>query len=183
LVIPVGQTWPWLPSDRIHLREPLIAPRGQALRVRRAGGLLRLSRGYALQFEQQLKPLVRFHHSRLGYEWESDDASWALHNVRGVRGRAVLRRNQQVLAAMQYQGRQMNTWSEIVYDNRGYRLSYVRDKGCTFLLSDEQNDPLLCAEGPGLPKITLNRPLPLPLLIAVTTRILDELAIADSREK
>jgi len=159
LVIPVGQTWPWLPADRIHLREPLIEAKGQALRVRRSGGFLGLSRGYSVQFEQQLKPLLRFHHSRAGYEWEMDGASWALRSIRGVSGRTVLTRNQQALAAVQYQGRQMNTWSEIIYDNHGYRLVYVKDKagtklpdeaeiqGCGFVLTDEQDDPFCARKG------------------------------------
>jgi len=72
----------------------------------------------------------------------------------------------------------MNTWTEIMYDNHGYRLSYMRASGGNFMLMDEHDEPLLCAEGPALPKITLRRPLPLMLVVIVITRILDELAVA-----
>ena len=44
-------------------------------------------------------------------------------------GRMVLTRNGQPLAAMQYQGRLLDTWNEIIYDGRGYRLSHVKGKG------------------------------------------------------
>ncbi|MBN2007679.1 MAG: hypothetical protein JXA21_30325 [Anaerolineae bacterium] len=176
LVIPVGQTWPWLPADQLYLHDPLVEPREQALRVKRTRGFLQIGRGYVLQFDQQLKPLVRFHHNRNGYEWKCNDGFWSLHTVRGLSGQMVLTRNQQALAALQYQGRQMDNWTEIVYDNHGYRLSHSKEQIWAFMLTDEQDATLLRAEGPGLPKITLQRPLPLPLLVSVTAHILDELA-------
>ena len=84
---------------------------------------LGLKRGYALQWGQRGTLLVQVNHTRSGYEWESGGASWALRRIRGLSGRMVLTRNGQSLAAMQYQGRMLNAWSEIVYDGRGYRLS------------------------------------------------------------
>lgn len=176
LVIPVGQTWPWLPADQMYLRDPLVEPRAQALRVRRARGLLQIGQSYILQFDQQLKPLVRFHRSHSGYEWKCNGSFWELHVVRGLSGRMVLTRDQQALAAMQSQGRQMDNWTEIVYDNHGYCLSHVKEQIRTFILTDEQDVPLLHAKGPGLLTITLQRPLPLPLLVSAIAHILDELA-------
>jgi len=175
LVIPVGQTWPWLPADQLYLRDPLVEPHPQALRVRRARRFLHIGQSYVLQFDQQLKPLVRFHRSHAGYEWKCNDSFWELHAVRSLSGRMVLTRNQQALAALQSQGRQMDNWTEIIYDNHGYRLSHVKEQIWTFILTDEQDVPLLRAKGPGLPTITLHRSLPLPLLVSVTAYILDEL--------
>ena len=64
-----------------------------------------------------------------------------LYAVRIMDGRIYLDVNElnipaskaeQALAALQYQGRQMNTWTEIVYDDHSYHLSYTREKACTF---------------------------------------------------
>ncbi len=178
LVIPVGQTWPWLPADMAYLRDPLITPREATLAVRRTEGFLGLGRGYDLQFEQQPTPLARLYRTYAGYKWRSEGARWMLRIIQGLNGRMVLLRNQQSLAALQYQGRQMNTWTEVVYDNHGYQLSYVKENACHFILSNEQNVPLLCAKGTELPQLTLYHPLPLPLLIMTVARILDELATA-----
>jgi hypothetical protein len=119
-------------------------------------------------------PLVQVEHSRSGYEWESGGASWALRRIRGLSGRMVLTRNGQPLAAIQYQGRLLNTWSEIVYDGRGYRLSYVKGQPHCCVLADEVGDELLFVENGGSPQIELRRPLPLPLLVMVTMRIVEE---------
>lgn len=178
LVIPVGQMWPWLLADMVYLRDPLIVPREATLSVQRAEGFLGMGRGHTLQFEQQPTPLARLYRTHTGYKWRSEGARWVLRIIQGLNGRMVLLRNQQALAALQYQGRQMNTWTEIVYDDHSYHLSYTREKACTFSLINEQNVPLLCAEGLELPKLTLYHPLPLPLLITTVARILDELATA-----
>jgi hypothetical protein len=87
----------------------------------------------------------------------------------------VLTRNGQPLAAMQYQGRLLNTWSEIVYDRRGYRLSYVKGRPGCCVLVDEVGDELLTAASGDSPQIELHRPLPLPLLVMVTMRVVDEI--------
>jgi hypothetical protein len=182
LVIPVGQTWPWLPADQVHLRRPLVEPSEELLMIRKEAGFLGFRRGYIFQFGQRHTPLVQVEHSRpvlsvsegSGYEWESDGASWALRRIRGLSGRMVLTRNSQPLAAMQYQGRLLNTWSEIVYDGRGYRLSYVKGHPGRCVLVDEVGDELLTAVSGDSPQIELHRPLPLPLLVMVTMRIMDE---------
>jgi len=177
LVIPVGQTWPWLPADRAHLRRPLVEPSGEPLTVKRDIGFLGLKRDYvlhALRQDQRRAPLVRVNRSRSGYEWEADGASWALRRIRGLSGRMVLMRNGQPLAAMQYQGRLLNTWTEIVYDGRGYRLSYVKDVPENRVLLDEAGDECLSAEGGDSPRFTLSRALPLPLLVMVAMRVSDE---------
>lgn len=174
LVIPVGQTWPWLPADQVHLRRPLVESDEEPLMVKKGTGFLGLKRDYVLQLGQYRRPLARVRHSRSGYEWEAEGASWALRHIRGLSGRMVLTRNGQPLAAMQYQGRLLNAWSEIIYDGRGYRLSYVRDLPCQCVLADEAGDELLVAESNGLPRIALRRVLPLPLLVMVAMRIMDE---------
>ncbi len=174
LVIPVGQTWPWLPADQEHLRRPLVEPTGEPLRIRRAVGLLGLRRGYVIQVGQRRSTLVRVHRGRSGYEWESERASWALRHVRGLSGRMVLRRNQQPVAAMQYQGRLLNTWSEIVYDGRGYRLHYAKEPRGQYTLANEAGDELLSITGGDTLQVELQRAVPLPLLVMVAARVLDE---------
>jgi len=77
---------------------------------------------------------------------------------------------------MQYHGRLLNTWSEIIFDGRGYRLSYASSQPGQFLLSDELGEDLLNVDCRGLPVMTLQRPLPLPLLALVASRIADEKA-------
>jgi signal transduction histidine kinase len=181
LVIPVGQTWPWLPADRVHLRRPLVDFSEEPLVVKRDPGFLGLKRSYVLQPGQRRTPLVRVHCSRSGYEWEAGGASWALRRIRGLSGRMVLTRNGQSLAAMQYQGRLLNTWSEIVYDGRGYRLAYVKGQPGRCVLADEVGDELLTAASGDSPQIELHRPLPLPLLVMVTMRIVDEMAATSER--
>jgi signal transduction histidine kinase len=179
LVIPVGQTWPWLPADQVHLRRPLVESGGEPLTIKRDAGFLGLRRDYVLDVLQQGQrhtPLVRVHQGRSGYEWESKDASWALRRIRGLSSRMVLTRNGQPLAAMQYQGRLVNTWSEIAYDGRGYRLSYAKDRPGQCVLVDEAGDELLLVESNGVLQIELRRALPLPLLVMVAMRVVDEVA-------
>ena len=179
LVIPVGQTWPWLPADLRHLRRPLIEPEATPLICRRMPGFLGLGRAYTITSGEHQLPLARIHRSLSGYEWEDANASWALRRVRGMSGRMALTRNKQPLAAIQYQGRQMNTWSEFIYDNRGYRLAYTKgDAGCSFILADEAGQALLCFKNDGAYHITVYRALPLPLLLMSTARIIDEFSVA-----
>ena len=192
LVIPVGQTWPWLPADRVHLRRPLVEPGEEPLIVRKETGFLGLKRDYVLhvlrvseQGQQHRAPLVRVNRSRSGYEWEAAGVSWALRHIRGLSGRMVLTRNGQPLAAMQYQGRLLNTWTEIVYDGRGYRLSYAKneDRPDTRVLVDEAGDECLFIEGGGSPQIELRRALPLPLLVMAAMRFVDETALTAEAEE
>jgi len=174
LVIPVGQTWPWLPADQTHLRGPLVEPVEEPLQVRKSSRFLGLTSSYVLRWSQHRRDLVRLHPSRSGYEWEADGASWALRRIRGMSGRMVLTRNGQPLAAVQYQGRLLNTWSEIVYGGRGYRLSRVKGQPGCCVLVDEANDEVFLAEGGASPQIELRRALPLPLLVMAVMRIADE---------
>lgn len=181
LTIPVGQVWPWLPADQVHLRRPLVeVPDGKHLLVRHSFGLLGLWKSYVLQPEQGA-PILRVQCGRSGYEWEAEGASWALRHVRGVSGRMILTRNGLPLAAMQPQGRMLHTWSEIVYDNRGYRLSYVKEPALGFILADEAGDALITAEGSDPDRFRLHRPLPLPLVVMATMRVADEI-VAEKEE-
>lgn len=177
LEIPVGQTWPWLPADLRYLRGPLLEPDTTPLNCRRVPSFLGLGRAYTVTAGEQNILVARIHHSTSGFEWEAKDASWALRPIRGLSGRMVLRRNRQPLAAIQYQGRQMNTWSEIIYDGRGYRLAYAKGGAHTFTLADENGQELLSFKGNGAQQIALHRALPLPLLAMVTARIIDELSV------
>jgi hypothetical protein len=182
LTIPVGQMWPWLPADQVHLRRPLVElAESESLTVKHTSSLLGLIRGYTLQIGQRAL-LARIHCGLSGYEWEMMGASWALRRIRGVSGRMVLMRNGQSLAAMQPQGRMLHTWNELIYDGRGYRLSYVKGKPGGYVLVDEANDTLLSAKGSDPDQFNLTRPLPLPLLIIVTMRISDEVIIEDADE-
>ena len=175
LVIPVGQVWPWLPADQVHLRRPLVEPAEEPLVVRPRVGLLGLRRGYVLQPGPHQLPLARLRHVASGYEWESQGAAWALHRVRRLSGGTVLARNGQPLAAMQYQGRLLNTWSELVYDGRGYRLSSVRGQPGRYVLVDETGDQVLLIQGGTSPQVELRRALPLPLLVMAAMRVVDEM--------
>ena len=175
LVIPVGQVWPWLPADQVHLRRPLVEPAEEPLVVRPRVGLLGLRRGYVLQPGPHQLPLAHLRHVASGYEWESQGAAWALRRVHRLSGGTVLTRNGQPLAAMQYQGRLLNTWSELVYDGRGYRLSSVRGQPGRYVLVDETGDEVLSIQGGTSPQIELRRALPLPLLVMAAMRVVDEM--------
>ncbi len=182
LVIPVGQTWPWLPADRVHLRKPLVEPGDEPLAIKKESGFLGLKRDYVLHVlrvserGRRRVALARVNRGWLGYEWETEGASWALRRIRGLNGRMVLMRNGQAVAAMQYRGRLLDTWTEIVYDGHGYRMSYVKDEGRpnTRVLVDEGGDEYLFVAGGRTPQVEVLRPLPLPLLLMAAMRILDE---------
>jgi hypothetical protein len=176
LVIPVGQTWPWLPADQTNLRGALVETGDEPLLVTKSSRFLGLADTYVLHRRLGRRPLVRVHPSRSGYEWEADGASWALRRVGGLSGRTVLTRNGQPLAAIQYQGRLLNTWSEMIYDGRGYRLSHVRGQPGCCVLADEANDEALRAVAGAPMRVELRRALPLPLLVMAIVRILDEAA-------
>ncbi|MDY6875660.1 MAG: sensor histidine kinase [Chloroflexota bacterium] len=186
LVIPVGQTWPWLPADQVHLRRPLVEPGEEALTIRKGTGFLGLRKDYTLHVphiserRQRHAPLVRVNRGRSGYEWEAGDVSWALRHIRGLSGRMVLTRNGQPLAAVQYQGRLLNTWSEIIYDGRGYRLSRVKGHPSNCVLVDEVGNEYLFIKGNGATRVELRRALPQPLLVMVAMRFVDEVASASN---
>jgi signal transduction histidine kinase len=177
LVIPVGQTWPWLPADQVHLRRPLVEPSDEPLTFQPEASFLGLRKDYilhVLQRNQDRVPLVRINRSRSGYEWEANGASWALRHIRGLSGRMVLMRNGQPLAAMQHQGRLLHTWTEIVYDGRGYRLSHDRNRPSDLVLADEVGDECLSIKDGDTSQIVVHHTLPLPLLVMVAMRVLDE---------
>ncbi|MCU0521000.1 MAG: sensor histidine kinase [Anaerolineae bacterium] len=188
LVIPVGQTWPWLPAHQeLYLRQPLIEP--GAITIKQGRALLGLRRAYVLraealapragftQGEHSLAPrpqnsvIARIARSFSGYSLDIAGDSFELRRMRGVKGRAVLERHEQALAAMQYRGRQMDMWTEVVYDDRSYRLHYKDDSSGGYVLRDGSDRPVMDAQDD---RITLMGALPLPLLAMVIARIIDE---------
>jgi len=175
LVIPVGQTWPWLPADQTHLRKPLVEAAGATLTVRKESIFLGMGHQYILQGEAQPAPLVQLRCSRNGYVWHSEGVRWVLQRIHCQNGKMVLTRNGQPLAAVQYQGRLLNTWTEIVYDGRGYRLSCDRDAAGRCVLLDQVGEQLLLIRGGPCLHIELRRALPLPLLAITIARNLDEM--------
>lgn len=197
LVIPVGQMWPWLPIDQAHhLREP-VARQGNHV-LKRERRLLGLRSTYALLSADGTSTLVRIVPERAGYRWDLAGADWTLRRVRGLKGRAVLARKGQALAALQYRGRQMDTWTEIVYDDRSYRLIYGDSGPEDFRLLDASGSTALVAtqvlpgvstpRGPAVPKsaetqILLSCSLPLPLVAAAVARILDEAEMKEVTEE
>jgi hypothetical protein len=75
---------------------------------------------------------------------------------------------------MQYRGRQMNTWSEVVYDGRGYRISQSQGNPQAYVVKDQVGDLLLSIENGNPMKINLERPIPVHLIILVALRIIEE---------
>jgi signal transduction histidine kinase len=175
LMIPVGQTWPWLPADQAHLRQPLVEPSQELLTIRREACFGGLGQCYILGSETG-GPLVRLHHRRTGLKWRVRRASWALRRVQSPRGvlRMALMRNGQPLAALQSQGRLLNTWTEIIYDDRGYRLARDKDHPDGYVLTDQENETLLTIERGVVSQIQLCRALPLPLLAVVAAQTIAE---------
>jgi signal transduction histidine kinase len=194
LVIPVGQMWPWLPVDQAHhLRQP-IAQQGSHI-LKRERRLLGLRTTHALLSADGTSTLVRIVPERTGYRWDLAGAEWTLRRVRGLRGRAVLERKNQALAALQYRGRQMDTWTEIVYDDRAYRLIYGDSESEDFVLLDPGGSTALVAtqllrgdpQDAGTPqgddaRILLSRALPLPLVAIAIARILGEAEMKEVTE-
>jgi two-component sensor histidine kinase len=177
LVIPVGQTWPWLPADETYLRSPLVKAGDEPLYLESDVGLLGLKRDYVLRRTEGGRPILRLHQAISGFEWKDGDVGWTVRRMSSGNGRTVLSRRGQPLAAAQLQGRVLNRWTEIVYDGRGYRLAMDDDYPCAFELQDGTGEILLTVQGCSSPRVELKRPLPLPLLGLVIARLVDELAL------
>jgi hypothetical protein len=75
---------------------------------------------------------------------------------------------------MQYRGRQMHTWSEIVYDGRGYRISLEREDAQHYLVKDQSGEIMLTLLHNSSFEINLTRPLPVQFIILVVLRIMEE---------
>jgi signal transduction histidine kinase len=174
LVIPVGQVWPWLAADQVHLRSPVLEAGVGALRMEPSAGWMGLKKGYVLHSGQQAVPRVQVWRNRGGYEWRFQGAAWALNYVRGPNARMVLARNLQPLAAVQTQGRLLDAWSEIVYDGRGYRLDCAREPSGRCVLVDETGEEVLAVEDSAGLQIMLYRPLALCLVVLVALRVVDQ---------
>jgi NarL family two-component system sensor histidine kinase LiaS len=174
LVIPVGQTWPWHPADQRYLRQPLVEPGDEPVMVSQGSALLGLRREWVLHLPGQAPLRVR--RGRSGYEWQATQTTWALEHFQSPDDvqRAVLMRKGQALAALQTQGRRVDSWTEIVYDGHGYRLAPIKDLPGQFILFDEAGDELLLAEGSNSMQVALRRALPLPLLMVALARLIDE---------
>jgi hypothetical protein len=200
LVIPVGQTWPWLPADQIHLRRPLIEPGEQSVIVRSNPGLLGLRRHYRIALPIAGEPPLRVYAHRGGYQWQWERATWVLRPVRAPSGvlRAVLMRNRQPIAALQSQGRLLNRWTEFIYDDRGYRLLPTKDqpgqgraggrahdarRPARYMLLDRDQETLLTIEQGELFQARLCRALPLPLLIAALVQTIDQEPLQITRKR
>jgi len=173
LVVPVGQTWPWLPAEYVHLRQPLVPSGSNVQVVHRSGRFFGLGRNYDFVVDGQRRPLLRVHASRSGYEWEADGASWALRRIRGLSGRAVLTRDGQPMAAMQYQGRLLHTWTDVIYAGRGYRLVRSQDPMAEYVLSDETDDRVFVIRGDSPLLLRMRRTAPWPLVMMATMRHMD----------
>ena len=179
LVIPVGQTWPWPLAEEVHLRRPLVEPEQGPITVQRTARLLGL-RGEVVLHDGSGLTLARMRRHRWGYEWQSAGAEWTLDHIEGPRGtlRAVLARNQQPLAAMQHRGRLLDIWSELLYDGVGYRFSRGPGPASGCVLTDGDNDRVLSVKGIERPEITLHRAVPLPLVVMIAIRSVEDRAVA-----
>lgn len=173
LVIPVGQTWPWLPADEAYLLRPLVEPGAGPLWLQTVPGVLGL--GKELDIEPVDGPAVaRVRANHGGYDWRAEGAAWSLRRVPGTDGNWVLYRNEQPMAAAQHQGRQMQVWNEIIYAGRGYRLSCTDTARREYGLFDADHQELLHAAGEPRLEIALNRAIPLPLLLTAVLRLIEE---------
>jgi signal transduction histidine kinase len=175
LMIPVGQMWPWSSPDQArYLRRPTVEPGRFVLkRERHFLGLLHRYGLWAAERPQH-HPIVRIYPERAGARWEIDGRDWTLRHVRGLKGRAILERGELPLAAMQYRGRELDTWTDIIYDDTFYRLAHVEDGKGGFVLSDEDDELFLTIEGA---RMRLHQTLPLPLVVMVAARFIEESAI------
>jgi len=174
LVIPVGQIWPWLPVDeQNYLHDPLLRPESTPVAIQQERRGLGMAARYSLRPSEQSMPVVRFHHEGTGYTWTADHAAWELRRIRGGQGRMVLYRNGQALAAVQYRGRQMAIRTEIVYNSRSYVLAYDQEKPGIYLLTDETGG-LIVEIDRRTELINIHSAIPLPLLVIVTVRCIDE---------
>lgn len=174
LVIPVGQTWPWLPADEVYLLRPLVESSAEALTLRSTPGVFGFGKEIVIQTGPTGAALARIRVTRNGYEWHAEGAPWSLRHVPGMDGNWVLYRNEQPIAAAQHQGRQMQVWNEFIYAGRGYRLSCAGAAKGACGLFDADNQELLHAVREPRLEITLNRAVPLPLLLTAVLRLIDE---------
>jgi signal transduction histidine kinase len=179
LVIPVGQAWPWPLAEETHLRRPLIEPEQSPIAVQRMARLLGPGAEIDVRDGNGLT-LARMRRRRWGYEWQSEGADWMLTYIEGPRGtlRAVLARNQQPLAALQHRGRLLDMWSELLYDGMGYRFSCGPSPASGCVLTDGENGRVLSVKGLERPEITLHRAVPLPLVLIVAIRSVEDWALA-----
>jgi NarL family two-component system sensor histidine kinase LiaS len=175
LVIPVGQSWPWLPADEErHLRSPLIEVDESPLTLKPARRWLSLRKTTLLQGREDRTTHLVLHRDRDRYEWHTPEGNWQIRHIRGLHGRAVLMRNEQPLAAMQYRGRQIDTWTEIVYDDRRYQLRFGKDNHRILHLLDASDIEWLRADAE---TVRLNQACPRPLLAMVLSRVIEELQV------
>lgn len=174
LVIPVGQIWPWLPADLAHLRRPLVSPDRGPISIDRGNPGWHLGTRYILR-DQDGAPLVTIVRRRNTYQWRLPGSRWEMHYVQAPRGRlrAVLARNRQPLAAMQQQGRLLDTWCEIVYDSRGYAFACSGELHGRCTLVDSNGATVLSLSAGPRPTIDLQRTVALPLLVAATAQGID----------
>ena len=173
LTIPVGQNWPWHPAEEASLQRPLIGLDQAPLRIKPLQGFLGFGRGCQLQAGPAEAILARLRRTASGSHWRLSGNRWSFKRVSGLAGKGVLYRNGQPLAAVQYQGRQMNIWSEFIYAGQGYRLGSSCPGG-TSCLTDDTGQEVLQLSTDGSLVITLLHPLPLPLLNMVLLRYLEE---------
>jgi len=175
LVIPVGQTWPWVPADQRNLRRPLVDPLDGPFGANKSHKLLGLRSSWQLRSAISGVPLVEIYSTVNGYSWEMEGAPWELRRMRGQQGRAILTFKRQAVAAMQYQGRQIHSWTEVNFDDHGYSLVPERETPDRWTLYDEGGATLAELQGSGNDlSLTLRQALPLPLLAMIVARMLDE---------
>ncbi len=181
LVIPVGQTWPWLPADQRNLRRPLADPIDGPFIASRSRRLLGLRPACRLRAAGSGLPLLEIYSTASGYTWELEGAPWELRRMRGQQGRAILMSKRQAVAALQYQGRQIRTWTEVIFDDHGYSLVPERDTPEILTVYDESGTTMAQLKWSGNDlSVVLQQAIPLPLLAMITARSLDErLALAE----
>jgi len=175
LVIPVGQIWPWLPADQRNLRRPLVDPIDGPFLIKKTRKLLGLRRTWKMRSAGSGASLVEIYNTANGYGWELEGVQCELRRVRGQQGRAILTFKRQAVAALQYQGRQIRTWTEIHFDDHGYSLVSGRDDLDTLVLYDEGGNIMadLKWSGDNL-SIAVQQAIPLPLLAVIAARAVDE---------
>lgn len=178
LVIPVGQTWPWLPDEEErHLTRPLLGPETAPLFIRKERNIFALRQRFTLRNEVQRHPICTIIRERTGYTWEMNNATWDVQHMRGLYGRSLLKRNGQPLAAYQYQGRQMNTWTEIVYQTQTYNLVYGKENTNIYKLLDGMG-----CEYAEMDKVSMTvqiyHEIPFQLLMMMVVRVLDEISVS-----
>jgi len=171
--IPAGQTWPWAPDDQEHMRHPLIEPEGESLIIQEGRERFGLRKTYTLRAGKQATALIKVYRGLSGYRWGIDGVTWRLQSVQASSGGMLLLCNGRPVAAMQRRTRLLDAWSEIIYDQQGYRLCFVQDQTCPWILKDEAGEALLHADCSDLPRIELRQAIPLPLLLMVLLRILE----------